>query len=397
MLIPTYTRNLNALITKFKSLLFLEDFFIDNLLQINYNINMKIDSCLIIKNEEENIGNLIDKLLKFSDEIHLTDTGSTDNTIKIIEKKQKKYKNIFLDHFEWCYDFSKARNFSMKNHKTNSDFYFWCDGDEEPNDKMIETLLKFKEEKEVPSDVYYIRIDSGYRAALIRANTDFNWTDPVHEFISFSQSFTEDYDYFNNGSIYIHYQKNTEEHYKRNLNIFLNLEKQGYKFSVRNRYYYGRELMLEDYKELAACQFKKCITSELNTFQPEFEYTDKINSCVKLCILQDSECVKYFLKLLEQGILRRDMFFFLGNYYYTKGNNELAEFYYKSCVVSEYPSPNLVFEYNDNCVCLSYINLGSIYCEKENYDVAYIYYNKALEIEPENELAKEAISLLQKN
>ena len=47
---------------------------------------MKIDSCLILKNEEQNIEKLINQLLEFSNEIHLTDTGSTDNTVNIIKE-----------------------------------------------------------------------------------------------------------------------------------------------------------------------------------------------------------------------------------------------------------------------------------------------------------------------
>ena len=59
-----------------------------------------IDSCLIIKNEEENIKSLINQLLTFSHEIHITDTGSTDNTLNIIDELQTINSNIFLHYYK---------------------------------------------------------------------------------------------------------------------------------------------------------------------------------------------------------------------------------------------------------------------------------------------------------
>ena len=57
---------------------------------------MKIDTCIIVKNEEKTIKKLIEQFLVFSNEIHITDTGSTDNTIKIIEDFSKKYSFMHL-------------------------------------------------------------------------------------------------------------------------------------------------------------------------------------------------------------------------------------------------------------------------------------------------------------
>lgn len=45
------------------------------------NQTSKITSCLIIKNEKDNIIPLVESLLKFSDEIMIADTGSTDGTL----------------------------------------------------------------------------------------------------------------------------------------------------------------------------------------------------------------------------------------------------------------------------------------------------------------------------
>ena len=55
---------------------------------------MTIDTCIIVKNEEKTISKLIYQFLLFSNEIHITDTGSTDNTINLIKEAQKSNPNI---------------------------------------------------------------------------------------------------------------------------------------------------------------------------------------------------------------------------------------------------------------------------------------------------------------
>lgn len=79
---------------------------------------------MIVRNEERYIERCIQSVKDFVDEIVIVDTGSTDHTINII----KKYENIKLYHFEWCHDFSLARNFSIEN--TKGDYILVLDGDE---------------------------------------------------------------------------------------------------------------------------------------------------------------------------------------------------------------------------------------------------------------------------
>ena len=103
-----------------------------------------IDSCLIIKNEEENIKSLINQLLTFSHEIHITDTGSTDNTLNIIDELQTINSNIFLHYYKWDMNFSNAKNYSLHYDNNISDYQFWCDGDDTLNDELINRLNEFK-------------------------------------------------------------------------------------------------------------------------------------------------------------------------------------------------------------------------------------------------------------
>lgn len=79
--------------------------------------------CIIAKNEEKHLEECLKRLVPYGFEIVLTDTGSTDRTLAIAEKYTGR---IF--HFDWCDDFSAARNFCME--KASHDWILSIDCDE---------------------------------------------------------------------------------------------------------------------------------------------------------------------------------------------------------------------------------------------------------------------------
>lgn len=64
--------------------------------------------CIIAKNEEAHIEECLRRLAPYGFEIILTDTGSTDQTLAIARRYTDR-----IYHFDWCDDFSAARNFCM--------------------------------------------------------------------------------------------------------------------------------------------------------------------------------------------------------------------------------------------------------------------------------------------
>jgi glycosyltransferase involved in cell wall biosynthesis len=84
---------------------------------------MNISLCMIVKNEEKNLGKCLDSILDYIDEIVIVDTGSTDHTKEIA----RKYTDKIFD-FTWCDDFSKARNYSLS--KASNDWVLILDADE---------------------------------------------------------------------------------------------------------------------------------------------------------------------------------------------------------------------------------------------------------------------------
>ena len=83
----------------------------------------QISICIITKNEEKHIDECLKALKKFDVEVVVADTGSTDKTVEIAKKYTDK---VF--YFEWCDDFSKAKNFVAE--KASNDYIVSIDADE---------------------------------------------------------------------------------------------------------------------------------------------------------------------------------------------------------------------------------------------------------------------------
>ena len=353
---------------------------------------MKIDSCLIIKNEENNIERLINQLLMFSNEIHITDTGSTDETINIINNLILSFNNIFLHNFEWCYDFSKARNYSLTCYECNADYQFWCDGDDELNDILIDTLCNFSDDNN--ADIYTLNYQYSEdfiqkRNSLFKVSAHLTWKDPIHEYITSDKDIINDYSYFNNGSLLIHHG-NFDNHPYRNLEIFMNMEKENYNFSVRNRFYYGRELYHKDLNEYAMYQFGKCIDEKSESF-----IVDTINACIFMFYINGDIALQYFYKLFSEEIyIRKDLFYIVGDYFFNKNNRILAKFYYILCINCNEPSDGMLFYYDNNCHINALLQLGLIEYDNGNYDLFTKYNRDILEIDKDNKTAKHNLSLL---
>lgn len=84
---------------------------------------LPISVCLIAKNEEKHIEECLKRLQPYGFEIVLADTGSTDRTVELARKYTDK-----IYFFEWCGDFSAAKNFAMQ--KASHDWILSIDCDE---------------------------------------------------------------------------------------------------------------------------------------------------------------------------------------------------------------------------------------------------------------------------
>lgn len=201
--------------------------------------------CMIVKDEEKVIARCLDSVKDLVDEIIIVDTGSTDKTKEIVSQ----YTNKIYD-FEWCNDFSKARNFSFS--KATKDYIMWLDADDiiEPNEREKFKMLRDKIDGTV--DVYMLKynyhLDKNgkptliqVRERIVKREKQFQWVSPIHEVI-IPEGNIEEMD------IAITHQKIETKNPRRNIEIFEEMKKNNVEFDVRQEYCYAKELYyLQEY------------------------------------------------------------------------------------------------------------------------------------------------------
>ena len=92
---------------------------------------LPISLCMIVKNEEKNIGPCLRSVKDMVSQMVVVDTGSTDNTVEIARSLGAE-----ISYFEWCDDFSAARNASIE--RAEYPWILQLDADEEILGKDIQ-------------------------------------------------------------------------------------------------------------------------------------------------------------------------------------------------------------------------------------------------------------------
>ncbi len=216
-----------------------------------------ITLCMIVKNEAHNMPELFKSIDGCFDEIHITDTGSTDNTVEVIKEEAKKIKtNLTIKSFEWINDFSAARNFSIKDVKT--DYWFWCDGDDALVNK--EAFINFRNHAMEFQDYWlasydYASDDKGNpnctfaRERVIKTSLGLKWDYFLHEGVMPPPNTKVNYI----TTWKVKHRRTSDDLAKdknRNLSIF---ESKKEKLDPRMTFYYGKELF-EAGKKVKACE-----------------------------------------------------------------------------------------------------------------------------------------------
>ncbi|MGB6297862.1 MAG: tetratricopeptide repeat protein [Rivularia sp. (in: cyanobacteria)] len=148
---------------------------------------MKISLCAIVKDEESTLSNCLKSAKKFVNEIVILDTGSTDKTVKIAQGYGAK-----IHHFEWCNDFSAARNEALK--YVTGDWILVLDADETLAPEIIPQLREAIQSEEyllinlVREEIGAAQSPYSMVSRLFRNHPDIKFSRPYHALVDDSVS-----------------------------------------------------------------------------------------------------------------------------------------------------------------------------------------------------------------
>lgn len=224
----------------------------------------------ILKNEAENISQLLESVSGCFDEIHFCDTGSTDGSLEILNDLKKEYPAlIHLHAFDWIDDFAAARNASFAPVKT--DYVMWMDLDDVLSDKAAFT--SWRDTVMGISDLwlatYHYTVDANgkpvcsfARERVIKNHMGLKWNYFVHEGIEAKSPVKSPLvcQYATSWSV-VHKRTaaDAEKDKTRNLSLF---QKHKDRLDHRMRYYYGKELFEHQKPLEAITQLLEAVSSE---------------------------------------------------------------------------------------------------------------------------------------
>jgi glycosyltransferase involved in cell wall biosynthesis len=192
---------------------------------------VKVVLTQIMKNESHVLTRMLDSIKGFTDAICMVDTGSTDDSIEILEKWGKE-NNVETYVFERDFDnFENSRNYSIQKAKEiflskndgNTYYGFWLDADE-----ILDVDPKFTKEKCV-LDLYmfntYIGAMRYTRNEFYRLDKNFQFYGPIHEFIVYKGSDKITSGLLDGVSVKVRmdggsWKENVSEKYRKHANVF---------------------------------------------------------------------------------------------------------------------------------------------------------------------------------
>jgi len=347
-----------------------------------------ISLCMIVKNEEEFLPLCLESVKDLVDEIIIVDTGSEDRTPEIAGEF-----GAGLYNFQWCHDFSLARNFSLE--KASKDWILIMDADEVLDRESIPEIKKaiarsdkrtvyflniinYLNEEEKVSNSTEVRI-----VRLIPNNPDIRYRKAIHEEVYskkddlkrlicnariFHRGYTEK----------IHKERNKGE---RNVNLLLKcIEKE-----PENPFFYyhlGVSYYVQNRLEECIEAFKK--SQEKCNYVKESAY---LPSCYSLCAAalsrrgRPEEGKEQAETAIEISPYFYEAYFNLGKSYLGLKETEKAkEAFEKALECSEKPQFAVMDRGTGGWKALC--ELGLIYLNEDNPGKALKYFNRGLDILP---------------
>lgn len=346
---------------------------------------MTISLCMIVKNEENTIARCLSSVYDLVDEIIIVDTGSTDNTKKIV----KMFTDKVYD-YEWVNDFSEARNYAFS--LATMDYQMWLDADDIITEDEAAKFMQLKESLSDDVDVvtmkYHTHLDeygnpvfTSTRERLLKRAADFLWYDPVHEYIPMRGNIVNSDVAITHKKDYTHAQQSD-----RNIKIYEERLNRGEVFNPRSTYYYARELMDHERYEEAVEYFEKFIDDGKGWRE------DNITACLCLARCYDklgkaSDRLHILFCSFMYDLPRAEVCCEIAYDYRRNNDYERAIFWYNLAL--DIPQNNNGgFVQNDYYGFIPHIELCVCYSHLQRYDIAKYHNDMAGQLKPDAHAVK---------
>jgi len=346
----------------------------------------KIVVYAISKNEEKFVNRWVDSM-KEADEIYVLDTGSTDNTVNLLEKAGVNVTQKVIS--PWRFDV--ARNESLKLVPFDTDICVCTDLDE-----VFEKGWRNKLEEIWNDNTTRVRYNYdwfldkngkpmiSYYLNKIHTRNDYSWKYPVHEILDYHGEKKESIITTDDIKL-VHYPD--KEKSRSSYLPLLELAVKENPFDDRNTHYLGREYMYYNQNDKAIKYLKKHLKLDTATWKDERCASMRF---IARCYTRKKEynkALEWFDKAILEAPYLRDSYVEKALLlYHLKNYNEVI---YRcnqalDIKVNKKTYVNETFSYDHTIYDL----LSLCYYYKNDKDLALYYINKALEISPDLERLK---------
>lgn len=371
----------------------------------------KISFCMIAKNEEKYLERCLNSVKDFVDEIIIVDTGSTDNT-----KEIAKNFNAKIFDFVWENDFSKARNFSLE--KCSFPWILTLDADEVLDEKTTHFIKTMTLNSDVIAytvarkDLFEKEEKNSQLYRFFQNIPEIKYELPIYESIVKSvKNIVNDkvYKVESSNLIINHYGYTSDlenSKHKRNIKIISDTLKN---LELENDSKALLETKLAVLYKVYENNLDKSLSLTLNILdsienwsnEKKYEYgfiLELYNNLIDIYKIKNEieNALKYALKGLEiypnSLTLNYNYSFIL---YLKKDYEECIESFHKCIKLAQKDSFYKLDYYNMGIVSyLALYGIGSCYLAMNNFNIAKIFFEQALEANPDYEPAKKSLELI---
>ena len=313
-------------------------FIEDNILNYDNLIHMT----MIVKNAGDNFKNILKENLSIIDRWTILDTGSTDNTIDIInkflvdKKKGKLYQEPFIN-------FRDSRNRCLDLAGRECKFCIMLDDTYIVKENLRDFLNIVRGDQFSDSFSLFIKSnDNVYNSnRIIKSESNLRYIHKIHEVIS----------HMNNKNIIIPLKNAHIFDYRSDYMENRTINRKEYDLKIlfeeydedptdpRNLYYIAQTYNIMEKYDLAFEYYLKRVEHPTEGFIQE-----KINACFEAARMTNFKlnkpwelCEELYLKSYKMDETRGDALYFLGIHYYLEKNYEIAYKYMKKCFELGYP------------------------------------------------------------